>query len=225
MKLLIVTQVVDKNHPILGFFHRWIEEFAVHCEQVSVICLQAGAHDLPPNVQVYSLGKEEGKGRIVRLFRFYKYLWTLRHEYDRVFVHMNQIYVILGAPIWRTLSKKINLWYMHGSVSLSLKIAEKLTDKIFTGSTESFRLKSSKVVVTGHGIDTAHFAPQVVAKTTDLITVGRITKSKNLETLIDILKVLRETHPVTLTIVGKSVTQNEHDYEIYYYVDKYFTMR
>ena len=23
MKLLIVTQIIDKNDPILGFFHRW----------------------------------------------------------------------------------------------------------------------------------------------------------------------------------------------------------
>lgn len=214
MKLLIVTQVVDKHHPILGFFHRWIEEFAKHCETVSVICLQSGEYSFPKNVHVYSLGKEEGKGRLTNLYRFYKYIWTLRHEYNQVFVHMNQQYVILGAPLWRTLKKKVGLWYMHGAVSPSLKIAEKLTDKIFTGSMESFRLKISKVVVTGHGIDTAHFAPQMVTKTTDLITVGRITQSKNLEALIDILKVLRHALPVTLTIVGKAITTDEHTYEI-----------
>lgn len=58
MRLLIVTQKVDKNDPILGFFHRWIEEFSKHCEKLTVICLQAGEFKLPANVTVLSLGKE-----------------------------------------------------------------------------------------------------------------------------------------------------------------------
>ena len=28
MKLLIITQAIDINNPVLGFFHRWIEEFS-----------------------------------------------------------------------------------------------------------------------------------------------------------------------------------------------------
>ena len=59
MKLLILTQKVDKNDPILGFFHRWVEEFARHCEQVTVIALGVGEYDLPQNVRVFSLGKEQ----------------------------------------------------------------------------------------------------------------------------------------------------------------------
>ena len=96
MKLLIITQVIDKNHPVLGFFHRWVEEFAVHCEHVHVICLQKGVFDLPVNVTVHSLGKEDGVSRATYLLRFYKNIWQLRHEYDSVFVHMNQLYVLLG---------------------------------------------------------------------------------------------------------------------------------
>lgn len=213
MKLLIVTQVVDTNHPILGFFHRWLEEFSKHCEQVHVICLQEGKHSLPSNVTVHSLGKEGGEGRFVYFINFYKLIWKLRHEYDNVFVHMNQIYVILGAPFWRAFGKKIGLWYMHGSVSFSLRIAEKLTNKIFTGSPESFRLESKKVLVTGHGIDVNKFTQKLVTKDLDLITVGRITQSKNLFALVDIVKEVAITHNVTLTIVGQAVTEAESEYE------------
>ena len=28
MKLLLVTQNVDRTDPILGFFHQWVEEIA-----------------------------------------------------------------------------------------------------------------------------------------------------------------------------------------------------
>ena len=51
MKLLICTQKVDKNDSVLGFFHRWIEEFAKHCEKVTVICLQKGDDDLPAKIE------------------------------------------------------------------------------------------------------------------------------------------------------------------------------
>ena len=58
MKLLILTQKIDINDPILGFFHRWVEEFSKHCEKITVICLEKGEHHLPENVKVLSLGKE-----------------------------------------------------------------------------------------------------------------------------------------------------------------------
>ena len=32
MKLLIVTQAVDTEDPVLGFFVRWIEELGKHVE-------------------------------------------------------------------------------------------------------------------------------------------------------------------------------------------------
>src|SRR3989338_44123 len=61
MRILIVTQAVDSADSDLGFFHRWIEEFAKRFERVIVICLKEGQHRLPENVSVYSLGKESGK--------------------------------------------------------------------------------------------------------------------------------------------------------------------
>lgn len=213
MKLLIVTQVLDKNHPILGFFHRWVEEFAVHCEKVHVICLEEGDHMLPANVIVHSLGKEKGNGKFGYLFKFYSLIFSLRKDYDNVFVHMNQIYVILGAPFWRAFGKKVGLWYAHGSTPASLKLAEKMTNVIFTCSEDSFKVSSKKVVVTGHGIDSNHFKPSDFSKTKDLITVGRITESKNLITLIEVIEELQKTHPVKLTIVGTVVTESECKYE------------
>ncbi len=214
MKLLIVTQVIDTDHPILGFFHRWVTEFALHYEHVHVIALQVGKHDLPANVTVHSLGKESGVNRLQYLIRFYQLIWQLRPQYDHVFVHMNQIYVILGAALWRATGKRIGLWYMHGTTSVSLRVAEKLTHRIFTGSPESCCIKSSKIVVTGHGIDTTHFAPdRTVEKKYDLVSIGRITHSKNLIELVNLFAQIREQADVSLTIVGAPVTVAEQAYE------------
>ncbi len=214
MKLLICTQAIDKNHPILGFFHRWVEEFAKHCEVVHVICLQEGEHSLPANVHVHSLGKESGQSRLKYLWRFYRLIWKLRHEYDSVFVHMNQIYVILGAPLWRAFDKRIGLWYMHGSVPLTLRLAEKMTNVVFTGSPESFKLISKKVLVTGHGIDTKHFSLRSVQKDIDIITVGRLSPSKNLIESINVLsKLQQEGQYCSLIIIGKALNVDDVVYQ------------
>ncbi len=211
MKLLIITQVVDREHSNLGSFHRWIEQFARECERIHVICLQEGVHDLPQNVTVHSLGKNVGKGKLSYLFSFLGLIWKLRKEYDRVFVHMNQMYVILGGPIWKLLGKKIGLWYTHGSVSASLKFAAVLADEIYTASPDSFNIKTKKLTVTGHGIDTERFTIESQEKDLDLVTVGRITPSKNIDALIDVMSMI-PSH-VSLSIVGTALHPSDKAHE------------
>lgn len=224
MKLLVLTQKVDMNDPVLGFFHGWLLEFAKHCEQVIVICLSKGEYDLPKNVKVLSLGKEQcadesglkrGFTQIKYIYRFYKFIWLERGNYDVVFAHMNPEYVILGTPPWKFFGKKIALWYTHKSVDLKLRLAEKFADVIFTASRESFRLKSNKVIVTGHGIDTLEFWPTKEKRKNGLkiITVGRISPTKDYETLIDAVQtVSRQISGVSLDIVGNVGTPEQGDY-------------
>ncbi|HEC32904.1 MAG TPA: glycosyltransferase, partial [Candidatus Kaiserbacteria bacterium] len=215
MKLLILTQKMDVNDPILGFFVRWVEEFAKHCENVIVICLEKGEYDLPSNVKVLSLGKEEGGPYYIKtlryIVRFYKYIWSERRNYDSVFVHMNQIYVILGGLFWRMLGKRISLWYTHKSVTFSLRIAEKFVHTILTASEKSFRLKSKKKIVTGHGIDIELFKPDSsIEKENIVLTVGRISEAKN---NIKMLTVLKNNPALKLVVVGSSVTEKDKVYK------------
>ncbi len=186
MRLLICTQTVDHIDPILGFFHRWIVEFAAHYEQVSVICLEEGRHTLPSNVRVYSLGKEQGAvSRLQYALRFWRLLWQLRGQYDTVFVHMNPEYLILGGAWWRIAHKKVALWYTHKSVNLRLRVAALFAHIIFTASKESFRLSSNKVHVVGHGIDTDFFSPDTsVLRTNTVLSVGRLSPTKRHDLVI-----------------------------------------
>lgn len=179
MRLLICTQTVDTEDPTLGFFHRWIEEFAKHCEQIVVICLREGEHRLPKNVSVYSLGKEKRiSSRSVYAWRFVRLIWKLRKEYNAVFVHMNSEYVLLGVPFWKLRKTPVGLWYTHKQVPWHLRIAERLATIIFTASSESFRLPSKKVRVVGHGIDTDFFTPGDAPRGANLLSVGRLMPSK-----------------------------------------------
>ena len=86
------------------------------------------------------------------------------------------------------------LWYTHKSVGWKLKLAEKLIDKIFTASKESFRFPSEKVEITGHGIDLEKFKTTEIKKGDSkfkIISVGRIAPVKNYEILIKVTEILK----------------------------------
>lgn len=190
MKLLVVTQALDLDDPVLGFFHQWLEAFSHTFEQVHVICLREGIHALPGNVIAHTLGKEKDLEKNTTLYgstfnrmryalRFLRLSWELHKEYDAVFVHMNPEYLALSGGFWKLAKKPVGLWYTHKSVDLKLRIAEFFADIIFTASKESFRLSSKKVQVMGHGIDTDFWQPDArVARSSDWLSVGRLMPSK-----------------------------------------------
>jgi glycosyltransferase involved in cell wall biosynthesis len=192
--MLILTQKVDKNDAILGFFHSWIIEFAKNYEKVTVICLYEGEHNLPNNVKVLSLGKDELSAISYKLrafFRFYKYIWKNCNEYDRVFVHMNPIYVVLGGLFWRLRGNRLALWYTHKNIDLKLRIAEKITNVIFSASKESFLLRSKKLKIVGHGIDVDKYQyKNVEQRKYTAVCVGRISPIKNQKLLVEAVDVL-----------------------------------
>jgi len=176
MKLLICTQTVDARDSDLGFFVRWIEEFAKECEKITVVCLRTGTYALPNNVEVIALGRAS---RLIRTVRLWRACIAYRKEYDAVFVHMNPEYIIAAGPLWKFMKKRIALWYTHKSVNLKLRLAEKLVDIIFTASKESFRLHSKKVRVMGHGIDVDFFSPDLsISRGDHALSVGRLMPSK-----------------------------------------------
>jgi len=193
MRLLVVTQKVDAQDDVLGFFHEWLRRFAARCETVEVICLQEGPHELPANVRVHSLGKEKGLGKLRRTLRLYRYLWRLRGRYDAVFVHMNPEYLVLAGWWWRLAGKHTLLWYSHRNVDLKLRVAAFFADVIASSAATSFRLKTDKLRVTGHGIDTGFFKPAAgpSRERWRLVSVGRITPIKRLTTAIEALAALR----------------------------------
>lgn len=219
MKLLILTQKVDINDDLLGFFHDWLIEFANYCEKITVVCLEKGEYELPKNIKILSMGKESGRSRVKYFFNFYRSIWSERKNYDSVFVHMNSEYVILGGIFWRLLGKKIIFWYVHKAVNLKLKIASFFADKILTASKDGCRLGSEKVKILGHGINTKKFNP-VGRKGYDygfnIIYVGRISRIKNQLLLAEAVNVLKNRgvlNGIKITIVGEAVYPRDEIYK------------
>ncbi len=219
MRILMTTEKLDSQDTIFAFSHLWIKTIASQVDHLTVIALSVGAYDLPSNVTVYSLGKEKGVGKMGRVFRFYKYIWQERKNYDNVFVHMNQVYVILGGLFWKIWNKKIGLWYTHRAVSTSLKIATTLVDHIFTAADESFNINTPKKHVLGHGIDTqvwlnpnrASAFSQPVIK---IVSVGRLTRIKNLETLVRAAKLVQSKGKIVeVSLIGPTINEADAEYK------------
>src|SRR3989338_4588720 len=187
MKLLIITQKVNNNDPILGFFVSWIKKFAEQFEEVIVVAKEVGKYDLPQNVRVISLGKSEGVGRLGQLLKLWNAVMT--EKYDRVFVHMNSENILAAGWYWKLKNIPVALWYTHKATPWQLRLAIPFVKWIFTASKESFRLPSKKVIVTGHGIDFDHFhfierLPKPFHDPIQVLSVGRISPTKDFETMI-----------------------------------------
>ncbi len=208
MRLLIITQKVDQEDDVLGFFHNWIEKISVHVSHVSVIALAVGTNNLPSNVTVYSLGKERGAGKIRKALRFFYYVITVLPKVDGVFVHMAPEYVRALYPFNLFFKKPIIMWYAHIQVSSVASWALGHVDAIFTPSKESFSVDSSKVISTGHGIDTQLFRPIPLIQKIDtktILSLSRISKVKRIETLIHATRFLVDSGEKNfkVRIVGK----------------------
>ena len=219
MKLLIVTQKVDIDDDVLGFMHGWISEFALNVESIICICLYEGRHNLPENVKVLSLGKERGVSKIKYLWNFYRYILSERRNYDAIFVHMHHIYVVLGGVTWRLCGKVIGMWYAHGHVPRLLPFATKLSHIIFTSTESGFRIVTKKKKVIGQGIDVQKFkgkssnAKKGKSGVFNIISVGRISPSKDYKTLIwAVKKLIDEGVEIKVTIVGGTILHEDRVY-------------
>lgn len=193
MKLLIITQVVDKNHDVLGFFHNWLLKFAQNFEQVTVICLQKGEYLLPENVKVFSLGKEVKASRWQYIKNFYKYIFTERKQYDAVFVHMNQEYVLLGGIFWRIFAKKIILWRNHLSGSWLTNVAVFFANVVCCTSKESYTARFAKTKIMPVGLDEDFFKDQKLARVSNsVLFLSRMSPVKNPDIVFEALRILNE---------------------------------
>lgn len=210
MRLLIVTQTVNREDPILGFFHGWLERFAKETETLTVIAQSVGSHALPESVRVLSLGKESGASRSRQILRFWLLIWRERGRYDAVLVHMTPVWMVLGAKIWILLGKRRYLWYEIRRGGWMLRMSLLLTKKVFSATKDGLPFPSRKQVIVGHGIDINLFRPHEDSRQAHLVsTVGRVTEVKHHEVLLRAFASLPKTFQFILG--GGTITKRDEE--------------
>ncbi|MEQ1500197.1 MAG: glycosyltransferase family 4 protein [Parcubacteria group bacterium] len=216
MKLLVITQKIDKNDPVLGFFHTWVEELSKVSESVNVICLEKGEFSFDNNVKVYSLGKEGSVSRLAYLLNFYKHLYKLRGEYDSVFVHMNQEYVLLGGLYWRLCGIPIYLWRNHPVGNFITTLAVGFATKVFCTAPNSFTASFKKTVIMPVGYDskTIKSTEGTVRKKYSILMLGRVSPVKNIDLGVRAVDhLIKSGTQVSLSIVGSPPKRDINYYE------------
>lgn len=192
MKLLIITQAIDLDDPTLSAYHSWILAIARRANKATVLCLKKGRNTFPKDIEVVSLGKESNPSRFSYIKKLFQYAWFFRNEYDAVFVHMNQEYILLGGGLWRLLGKPVYFWRNHYAGSFLTNIAVALSTKVFYTSRQSYTARFSKSVRMPVGVNLhKHSATSgVQRKERSILSLGRISPSKNIHVLIEALGIL-----------------------------------
>jgi len=216
-RLLIITQVLDPDHPILGFFYKWVFEMAKLIERIHVITYHSSGRPAN-NVLVYTTSKKRSiprdtkskfKGRARRLISllimtFKVNLLMLKAVkmggFDVILCHMNPEFVLASWPLAKLLRKPIAFWYLHKGRSLRLILAYKLADRIFTGH-RSGAPAGPKTKVLSHGIE----IPDKLSSLSKpiILYVGRVSKSKRVDILIDGFKKAKNLLPSEISRIIK----------------------
>ena len=166
-------------------------------EKIYVIALEKRLADLPENIEVYSLGKENGNNGMMRFVKFNRYLakTVLHKKVDIIFTHMCPEYALLAFPYAKIMGVPVVMWYSHGNVDIRLRLAHLLVDRVVASSRHGFRLQSNKLTIVGQGIDVEQFKPKASipahpdGKKT-VLSAGRISPVKDYKTLIESVGIL-----------------------------------
>ncbi len=205
MRLLILTQTIDKTDSTLGFFHRWVEELSGRVDHILVFALRRGIYVLPKNVKVESLRASAHDAQLGTAVRVLTLAWKHRHEYDAVFVHMNQEYLLVAGWLWKLMGKRVYLWRNHYAGNFITDVASVFCDKIFHTSKSSYTAKYKRARLMPVGVDTSSLHPDepITKKPHSVLFFGRFDRSKRPDLLVEALGLLKkEGIPFTATFAG-----------------------
>jgi len=219
LRLLFVTQELDRASTNLAVAHTWASELARHAEAVHVLAARVGEVDLPSNVYVHGLGRERGRSRwsAAMAFGVQSARLILGHRVNVILAHMVPAYAVVLWPLARLKGRPLALWYASHGLTPMLRRADRLIDVALTASPDSYPISSERAFVLGHGIDTDRFQPPAERKTGTgpvIGMAGRLTPLKGFEPGIQALAELRQgSYPrARLRIAGEPFYQSDRAY-------------
>jgi glycosyltransferase involved in cell wall biosynthesis len=217
VRLLVFNLATDADDPVLGFTTSWLRALAARAAVVEVITMRQGRMHLPANVRVRSVGKERGYGIPRRVAEFYRLLAPLLRDraVDGCFSHMMPAFSVLGGPLLRARGIPLVTWYAHPSLTLELRLAHHLSDRMVTSLPTAYPYRADKLEAIGQGIDTGAFAPGPAPADGPplILCVGRLSPVKDHSTLLEAAAVLRAAEvSFRLALVGGPATARDEAY-------------
>ena len=210
MKLIVVTQHVDPDHPSLGATVPKLRALADRVDELVVLADGATPGALPASCRVRLFA---ARTRIGRGLRFLRALNAELRGADAVLAHMCPIYAVLAAPVARARGVRVLLWYTQWHASTTLKAAERAATRVLSVEHDSFPLASGKLEAIGHGIDAEELACRGAdpgGSVLNVIALGRYSSVKGYPTIIrGVGEAVARGADVRLAVHGPA--SNEHE--------------
>ena len=221
-KLLVLNLGVDADDTSLGFTQTWIEELNKEYKVVDVITMRLGRNSLSKNIKINFINKNEKKiskiKQIIKINKTFK-LVLKNNSYDHCFAHMSPLLLVVGWPHLYKKRIESTLWFTHPGPKFSIKkiiliLATILANNIVTASSNSFPYNVKKLKVTGHGIDFSRFEKTSKKRVKQFLYLGRISKSKNIEMIIENFIKFNNTNAnqFSLSLIGGPLNQQDEIY-------------
>lgn len=226
MNLLIINFVMDPKSQVLSWQTKVAFSLSYSFEKVVVLTHERNNildSEIPTNTEIIVFPLFFLKAPM-RWFggKYLLNFWVLylnwKYKFDRCFIHMNFEWATYFAPAFKLFNIPVIVWYAHGSVSKKLIRAHKFATRIVSSTIEGFRIPSNKLSLIGQSIDLDQF--ELIdfkdEKSSNLIYVGRISSSKNLEKIIDVLNLIvnkQDKKHIKLLIIGDTLTSNDKNYK------------
>lgn len=214
MKIIFICQAVDLNDPVQGTTVSWIR--ALHknplVTSIIVLSLRVGEHALPKEIEVVKIGSSNS---LLTFLNFYKQILRIKKRSAAFFVYQNGYYpllllpfkLIFGIPVFQWLAHPHNSWLTRWNIRVGASC-------VFTSTSFSLPIKHHKIMVIGQGVDLNKFENKQVEKIYDLVTVGRVTRMKQIEFMLNVQEVyqLEYGRSLSLCIVGNALKKDDIEY-------------
>lgn len=209
MKLVLVTQTLDPEHPALAQTVDLARALAARADTLAVVAREMRWDDPPANVETHTF---DAASRVRRTLAFERALWRALPNTDAVLVHMVPQFALLAAPLARARRTPLLLWYTHWHASRALRAATRVVDVALSVGESSYPVPTEKLRAIGHAIDVDRFAAAPVEPHDGpfrLLALGRTARWKGLATLLDAVAIASGAADLALEIRGPSLTADE----------------
>ena len=185
--MIVYNLATDLDNPILATAHLWLKGFEDQGHALNVYSTYVGRNNLSETTKIVEIGGGNLFHRLRAIYRLTGSLKILIKQRKKIIVlhHMSPRTAIFPGVLIKVLGIPQGLWYSHSKTPLSIRIATRVVDEIFTSTRTSFPLPTSKLNCIGHGINTDVFIESAKPRNRSQIGyLGRVAPIKRLEALI-----------------------------------------
>ena len=202
--LIVFNYSMSSRNPVFAHQISAVQELALYFDSVTVITTEKSEVALAENISINLANWVEG--RFFRnIFNFYRISLPIifQNKGAILFSHMTETQSLLIAPFAKVLRIKHFLWYAHKSNTFRLRLCSRFVDGIITSTQGSSPLLKCNQFAIGQAISPADF-PFLVhnSRFERFLHIGRISPSKGIDKILDIVSGINFSPSASLTLVG-----------------------